>query len=86
MDRPHVLCSLLVTCHVVSPVRCQLYGPPFLQLQTTPREGSHKVTGDQLHRPGIAACYTEGTAFPIDLYLGKKCQDSITMRKPMTGP
>lgn len=43
------------------------------------------MTGGQLYRPGIAACDIEGTAFPVDLCLGRKCQDSILMKIPMVG-
>lgn len=44
------------------------------------------MTGGQLYRPGIAACdIEEGTAFPVDLCLGRKYQDSILTRIPMVG-
>lgn len=43
------------------------------------------MTGEQLHRRGIAAHDIMGTTFPVDLCFGRKCQDSILMRNPMVG-
>lgn len=43
------------------------------------------MTREQLHRPGMAARDTEGTAFPVDLCLGRQHQDSIPMRNPVVG-
>lgn len=78
-----VLCLPCCSHHIVSPKRCQLSIPLFFL--TLEEERRHRVTGEQLHRPCPAACNKEGAAFPIDLGLGKKYEDSVPTKNPMIG-